>query len=225
MLALPANDVRRIAFLSIVDSKTSHTLMTAHPDGADFSFRPEEWWELMTSYWGLPSYWLKNYVGKSINGLASRRVDAYGFELYGGTALPGGAWTTRHDHVKWATVLALEAMGVVVKCEVLDIFKPHVSAEAVNHLSDRRHGQGCVPDIALRSGNSTTLMDVKCVGLVNKWYLDTLSSSVEPQSRYAVRGRAVRVPSEYRSKAHAVDKKYNGTAHDAVGPMEAALNA
>ena len=222
MQALPNTDVRKISFFSIVGSKTACMLLVAHPCPTDFSFRPDEWGELMARYWGLKSPMLKNYVGERINGQASRVCDPYGFELQG-KALPGPAFVRRHDHIKWAVVNALEAMGVDVTCEPQNLFKRFVSAAAADHLASQAGRQGTVPDFLLRVGGTSALFDLKTIGLNKSRYLNPQPAHADTPAGYAVERRAQQVPAGYIHKARVVDVKYNGTAPGQVGPMEAAL--
>jgi hypothetical protein len=221
MQALPNADMRKIAFFSIVTSHTARMLMTAHPDPTDFVFRADEWWELMTRYWGLKSFMLKDFVGERINGLASRVCDEYGFELFG-KGLPGNAVVNRHDYIKWALVIAMQAMGVDINCEVLGLFKRFVTPAAINHMAT---GQGLVPDFTMRVGNVLTLKDLKTINLCKTRYLESQPAQAATAAGYAVERRAAQMPAEYIRKARAVDAKYNATVTGTVGPMEAALQS
>jgi hypothetical protein len=224
--SLPNDDHRRIAFYAASSSQTANLLMTATP-GGDFNFRPDEWYELMAWKFGLKSLWLKDFVGGRLNNDPSRICDAYGMALNGGRAMGGSGITDRHDTVKWALYEMLKSMNVLVQCEVTHFFTRHLSAEARAHIAAGvRERQGVIPDFVVKLGDADhkTIHDVKGMGLNKSRYVDAQPTQATPRTGYAVQKRAVTVPREYERKAHNnIDVKFNGTAPDAVGPMEQCL--
>jgi hypothetical protein len=220
MQALPNADMRKIAFFSIVASHTACMLMTAHPHPTDFVIRGDEWWELMTRYWGLKSFMLKDFVGERINGEACRVCDEYGFELFG-KGLPGNAVGNRHDHIKWALVIAMQAMGVDINC-----VGGAGPLQAIRHPgSDEPHGEG---RRLARVGSRLHDEIWQHVDLVAPQHHQYVKGALHrlparPGGHGGrVRGRA-KMPAEYIWKARDVDAKDNSTVTGTVGPMETAL--
>lgn len=220
--ALPKTDMRRVAYLSTAKSETCHLLMTAYPD-RDFNFRPDEWYELLHRYFGMPSRLLKQFVGSPIAGSNPRRYcDAHGFELFGGGIgmFPGGATMKRHDHVKWGLLEALKALGVGVQCEVTYLFARHVSPAARDHLEGRGR-QGTVPDFVITTEQVDMLYDLKGIGMARSRYIRCQPAALD--KGFACERRAALVPNQYATAARNVDTRFNGTAANAKGPMEKAL--
>jgi hypothetical protein len=223
MGALGRMDPIKMAYFSVSGSPTATVVYTSWPRSG-FQFSRVEWHELTHIYAGQPSPLLSPHVGSPIAGIPGTIVDSMGMNLVSSIRLPGDGLRKRHDQVKWSLVESLRAMGMAVRPEVYGIFSAVNSAAANHHMhANNRERQGLVPDLMWRDGDGDRrLGELKSISLSPSHYKTNILAQ-HVHNAYAVKRRAASIPGTYVRKARRVDQRFNGTAVNAVGPMEQRL--
>ena len=148
--ALPRGDVRRLAWFSV--GVGSSQWVTAHPTH-DFDFSPEEFREVATTYYGLPSPaccqpgTFQCTIPTSVTRHGVRVVDSHICEetglLLGRLSLPIVTWDMVHDECQAICESLLDDGRVPYTPEPRYMFRRLIPAAVLN---DRTNPPGIIPD-------------------------------------------------------------------------------
>ena len=140
-------------------------------------------------------------------------LDQYGSALHSAVAVPGGGFTTRHDHLKWEIYALCHQYGNGCTTEVLNLFRgSFIPSELLTDaISQRqREMQGLVPDFMFQfdgengGASKQRLGELKGIGDVPTHYKPTGQRSRTPFD--AVNTRAAKLDTEYLKKAQKLDQ-------------------
>ena len=227
---LAVADPRRISFLASQDSQLSNSLFTSWPP-CDVVFTSLEFVEAVARRFGLPSPALRHIIGKPIKGPRNILVDAFGYNLMSASCVVGDHHRSLHDMMVQIIVTSLKGVGIPHVGGFRNTCKNIFSqAIAIDPEDDHAHKklQGIIPDIVIKmdylNANAAgvfqgrqTLVDIKMVSPGMR-YSDRAFNHQE-----VVNKRAHQVNGEYFTSAKALDRKYNGTIGDDIGPVQSIL--
>ena len=209
---LPADDRRRIAYAQV--DAFSRQFVASMPSSNTF-LMAAELRECFAAYMGLPSPACAPHVGKQVAGKPNWTLDEYG-DILTVRNLPGRQQTIRHDTYKWCISRLMGSFPH--ECEAMELFTASILDPAFfSQPARNRARQGVVPDFLLQppSGRQE-LMDVKTVSFCPTRY----PAAILDTRHAAVSRRASAVHREMHAKARKVDRRWNGTAQGAQGPVE-----
>ena len=153
--------------------------------------------------------------GQQVAGKPNWTLDEYG-DILTVRNLPGRQQTIRHDTYKWCISRLMGSFPH--ECEAMELFTASILDPAFfSQPARNRARQGVVPDFLLQppSGRQE-LMDVKTVSFCPTRY----PAAILDTRHAAVSRRASAVHREMHAKARKVDRRWNGTAQGAQGPVE-----
>jgi hypothetical protein len=240
---LPRDDQRRMAFLACLKQPTTRALLEGLPNPSVL-LSSVEFREALASMFGSPSPVCANIVGRHIRnsaGCRQLRVDLYGNNLKKVQGATGDHIRDMHDTIVAYMVESLISAGVVTiggyhrTCR--DLFAHLISGNVSDGDSAecKRHLQGIIPDIVTKlhaiifafgnlAGNPLinkhSLLDVKTLAPGTAYSEhDNGVAATGPVNR-----RQKQVDADYHKSAQALDRKFNGTPQNTVGPVESELN-
>jgi hypothetical protein len=158
-------------------------------------------------------------------------VDAFGYDLMSASGVIGDHHRSLHDLMVQIIVTFLKGVGIPYiggyRNTCKDMFSQAIAIDPNDETSHKKL-QGIIPDIVINmdylNANTTstfqgrqTLIDVKMVSPGLR-YSDRAFNHQE-----IVNKRANVVNGEYYASAKALDRKYNGTIEDDVGPVQSIL--
>jgi hypothetical protein len=228
---LDISDPRRISFLACQENQFANSLFTSWPP-CDIAFTSTEFIEAVARIFGAPSPALKHSIGKPIKGSrGSLTVDAHGYNILTASGVVGDHFRSLHDFVVQILVAYLHEVGIPhsggYRNTCKNLFSHVINIDEHDDI-DKRNLQGIIPDILIklehlnRSPDSIfqgrqTLVDIKILSPGIRYRQQPFTN------QEVVNKRADEVNREYYAKAKALDRKYNGTADEAIGPVQGTL--
>lgn len=225
--SLTLQDPRRRAWMA-ADCLSSQ-LITAIPTEA-LDCTADEFREMYTTYFGVPSPACLPLVGRAIPSAPVRQLDPYGFEL-DSACMRFAVFDICHDALRDFMFDVAQEVGIRVQWEPRFIFQTLIPPAVLMAPGGR---PGVIPDLAFAArmpSISTGRRDVRGASQTERvllWDVKTLHSGATylcPRARDeqtgAVAERAHRVWPAYLAHAHTLDLRY----HAPSSPIEARLRS
>lgn len=210
IMALATGESRRVQWLSM--NKFSTAFVGVLPTNVHTVISNEQLEVMFEMYYDQPFKAGSAWVGTRFGNHRQYVLDEQGHALC--SSAGKFLHNRRHDEMKFLLWELMRKAGILVECEVFNLFAMWVRQDL-----PRGTRQICIPDFMYTNSTTRVLADLKCINVCVTRY---------PAARMhgrcgAVAHRQQGITAEYRRKMVTGDRTHNGTPVGEVGPLERAL--